>query len=228
MKKVVVLFFVLVIAAVTILIVTRPKREETRLKREKPMKERPQFNLGKPEKQVVKIDEKEYPVLLTKYDPPHSHAKLLASKEGADCSTPEGADLALWSAVGRDKDWYLSLFDEGAREHLLRRDQKTGGKILGEYNKDKPLLDPIKTGNYSKFMYKVELESQGKKYAIIHQRDVFEGTEEPSPSFRTFIKQGDAWLVTDDLKEHPVEMLVGLKSYEEIREILKEGSWSLE
>lgn len=226
MKKTIVLPFVLAIALVTIFLVMRPKREEPT--REKPMREKLQFNLGKPERQVVKIDGQEHSFTIMKYDPPYSYTRLLTSREEADCSTPEGTDLALWSSVGRDKHWYLSLFDEGAREHLLKRDQKTGGKILEEYNKGKSLPNPQKTGNYSKFIYKVELEFQGKKYAITHQKDVFEGVEESAPSFRTFVKQGDAWLVTDDLKEHPVETLVGLKGYEEIKEILKEGSWAVE
>lgn len=221
MKKVIVVFFVLAIAVIAIFLLTKPKREE-------PMKEKPQFNLSKPEKQVIKIDGKEYSFLLTKYDPPYSHTKLLASREEADCSTPEGADLALWSAVGRDRDWYLSLFDEGAREALLKRDQKTGGKILEEYSKGKPLATPRESGNYPRFLYKVALEFDGRKYAIIHYKLVLEGTEEPHPGVRTFVKQGELWLATNDLKDHPVETLVGLNSYEEIKEILKEGSWSLE
>lgn len=221
MKKAIVVFFVLAIALVTIFIVMKLKREE-------PMKEKPQFSLSKSERQVVKIDGKEYSFLLSKYDPPYYHTKLLANREEADYSTPEGTDLALWSAVGRDRDWYLSLFDEGARKHMLELDKKSGGKVLAEYDKGKPLPNPQKTGNYDKFIYKVELEVGGKRYAVIQYRPVFEGEEENYPSTRTFVKQGDYWLETDDLKKYPVKKLVGLKSYEEIKKILKKGSWSVE
>lgn len=221
MKKVIAVFLILAIALIAIFLVMRLKREEL-------MKGRHQFNLSKPERQAVKINGKDYSFLLTKYDPPYSHTKLLASRGESDCSTPEETDLALWSAVGRDRDWYLSLFDEGAREHLLERDKKTGGKILEEYSKGKPLPDPQETGNYSKLMYKIGIKINNKEYVIIQEKRVHEGEEELYPSYMVFVKEGSLWLVTDDLKKHPIKKLVGLNSYEEIKQILKKGSWSVE
>lgn len=147
--------------------------------------------MSKAERYILEVNGKEYPITLSKYDPPYFHTKLLANREEADCSTPEGTVLALWSAVARDRDWYLSLFDEGARERMLKRDQKTGGRILEEHNKGKPLPDPQKTGNYSKFIYKVELKYEKKEYTIIHYKALFEGIEEPRPFFRALVKQGD-------------------------------------
>jgi hypothetical protein len=220
MKKAIAVFSILAIAVIATFLLTELRRQE-------PVKERPQFNLTKPEKHTIKIDGKEYSFLLSKYDPPYVHARLLASREEQDLSTPEGTNLALWSSVGRDSDWYLSLFDEGARKDLLRRDRESGGRILEEYSKGKPLLSPQETGNYDKFIYKVELEFQGKKYAIIQYRLVLEGEEEEYAAIRSFVKLGDAWYETDDLREHPVRKLVGLNSYEEIKKILKEGSWAV-
>jgi hypothetical protein len=185
------------------------------------------FSLSKPERKTVKIDGKEYTFLLYKYDPPYSHVKPYKGREEADCSTPEGTDLALCSAVGRDRDWYLSLHDKSGKEVLFGLDRKSKGKVLEEYNKDKLLpKDLTKTEMYPKYLYKVELEFESKQYAIILERWVFEGKEEMDyHSYTMFVKQGDIWLRTDDLKDHPVGWLVGLKSYDEVQKLCRKGKW---
>lgn len=235
MKKALVVFLVLALVLGAIFLVRKPEREE-RVKEpqveERVVKEAREelvraFNLTEPERHTLTINGKEHSFLLARYDPPYFHTRLLARREEADLSTPEGTNLALWSASGRDRDWYLSLQDEGAREFLLEWDRETGGKILEERYRGDPLPDPLKTGDYHKFIYRVDLEYQGQKYALIQVRLVWAGEVCDWPAFKTFVKQGDAWLVTRDLKDHPVERLVALKSYEQLREILKEGSWAV-
>ena len=76
-----------------------------------------------------------------------------------------------------------------------------------------------------KFLLRVDMEYEEKKYAIIQSMPFVEGEELPAWGTVTFVKEGDAWLRTDDIRWHPVSRLVRLKTYEEIREILKEGTW---
>lgn len=192
------------------------------------IKEKPRFNLSKPEKREIDIKGEKHSLTIYKYDPPYLETQLLRSKEEADCSTPEGTHLALSFADGRDRDWYLSLHDENSQKFLLKKDEELGGELLNEELKGSPLPTPEELHKtYSKLLYKVEYEYTGKKYAIIHERIVSEG-HEYAPCVTIFVKQGDTWLWTDDLDRHPIKKLVGLKSYKEIEEILKEGSWSVE
>lgn len=174
------------------------------------------FNLTKPQRKTIEIEEKKFSFLLYKYDPPYlSPPYLLKSKEEADCSTPEGTNIALYSAQGRNKDWYLSLHDESGQKVLLDFNERSGGKVLEEYDKEKPLPDPLKEGNYAKFLYKIEVEIEDKKYTIVQLRLVFKSKEENYPSIIIFVKQDDTWLRTNNLDDHPITMPVGLKSYDD-------------
>lgn len=175
------------------------------------------FNLTKPQKRIMEIEGKKHSFLLYKYDPPYlSPPYLLKSKEEADCSTPEGTDIALCSAVGRNKDWYLSLHDESGQKLLFKHDERSGGRVLEEYDKGKPLPDPLEEGNYAKFLYKVEFRVNNKKYTIIHSKEVFDGEEENYPSTLYFVKQDNVWLATDDLAWDPLTFPVGTKRYDEL------------
>lgn len=234
MKKVIV-FFILAIAVGAVFLAMRQEREklvkepeaEERVVKEEAKEPARAFNLTEPERHTLTINGEEHTFLLARYDPPFFHTRLLASREEQDLSTPEGTELALRSAFRRDRDWFLSLQDEGRRELILKRDQETDGRLLEERYRGKPLPDPVETGTYLKFIFRVDIEHEGKRYAIIQYRSVFEGIEEPHRLNRSFVKEGDVWLVTRDLIPiwHPVRRLVGLKTYEEIREILKEGTW---
>lgn len=98
--------------------------------------------------------------LLYKYDPPYlSPPYLIKDRKETDCSTPEETNIALTSSAGRDTEWYLSLWDEYSREELLQKDKRSGGKWLDEGLKGKPLENPIKDGNYSKFLYKLQFST---------------------------------------------------------------------
>lgn len=191
-------------------------------------KKRP-FNQTRPKRYTVKIDGDEYSFIVIKYAPPYFHTKLLKNREEADCSTPEGTHLALESAIGRDTQWRLSLYDDSFKEYVLKVDKELNGKFLHEDLKGKPLpTDLTKTDWYSKFIYKLETEVKGKRYAILHMKEVWqeEGKEKESASFIVFVKQKDIWLRTKLLDDHPLADLVGLNSYEELQKILKKGTWS--
>lgn len=219
MKKAIILIFVFVMILVTVFLLMKPNKEVIEVRQKRP------FNLREPQTKTIRIDGKDYILTVTKYDPPYSHTELLRSREEADCSTPEGTDLALISAWGRDKDWCLSLLDREMREHILDLDKESGGQLFDEHLKEKSLPDDLtKTDHYYKYIYKVEFEINDKIYAIIRFKEVIEGEE--SMGYRTFVKQGRIWLATDI--DHPVEQLVARRSYEEIVEILNKGAWSIE
>ncbi len=213
MKKVIVIFFILAMALGTIFLVTRPERKEL-------VRVTLQESLGEPEKHVIVINGEEYSFLLSRYDPPFFSTELVTRDE-QDLSTPEGTVLARLSAVmSNDRDWRLSLLEEDVREHN-RRDPGEE-RIIKEHLKRMPLLDPLE--NYLILLFKVEFEFEGKKYALIRDRAVVRGVEQPGIGTVALVKQGDIWLGTDDAWRHPILDLV-MRSYEELREILKEGTW---
>lgn len=178
------------------------------------------YNLTYPKKRIVFVDREKYKLTIYNYRPPYSVPRdLLKDKEKADYSMPEGTNNALYSAVGRDREWYISLHDEGAREALLEQDKKTGGKILEEYNRDEPLLMP--EGSYEKFLYKVEFKVDNKKYAMIEMEESINGRKFPSPAYRIFVNQKGTWLCTEDLHNHPLLAFVDSYNYEEILKVSK-------
>lgn len=214
MKKVIVIFFILAMALGTIFLVTRPERKEL-------VRVTLQESLGEPEKHVIVINGEEYSFLLSRYDPPFFSTELVTRDE-QDLSTPEGTVLAGLSAgMSNDRDWHLSLLEEDVRERNRRDPEEE--RIIKEHLKRMPLLDPLE--NYYIFLFKVEFEFEGKKYALIRDRVVVGGVEQPGISATVLVKQGDIWLGTDDVWKHPISNLV-MRSYEELREILEEGSWS--
>lgn len=179
---------------------------------------RDQFNLGEPENCIVEIEGKTYPFVLVKYEPPFvAPPSLLGNKSQQSLSTPEGTNIAIWSSVGRDREWYLSLHDEKQRQEILESDRKSDGKVLAEVNKGKPLQNPQEEGIYEEFICKAEIEAGGKKYSIIQSRRFVEGQEFPGHTTATYVQHDGSWLRSSDLQEHPVKRLVGLKSYEEIK-----------
>lgn len=191
--------------------------------------EKKQFNLSEPENCVVEIDGKIYEFVIMKYNPPYiSPSNLLKSKADENLLTPEGTNLAMWSSINRDKDWYLSLHDEGLQKYLIDTDQKSKGRLLEEANKDKPLRNPLKEGTYEEFLCKAELSFNNKEYAIIQSKRFKDGMGFPGPTFTVYVKQNNKWLRTDDLKNHPIKRLVGLKTFEEIKTICGTGRWAEE
>lgn len=188
-----------------------------------------QFNLFEPDTCVIEIDGKKYSLVISKYNPPYiSPSHLLNDRSREDLSTPEGTHLALWSAVDRDKNWYLSLHDGDRQKRLFEADKKSGGRILGEPHKGKSLRNPVEDGSYEEFLYKVEFRDNNKEYTIIQSRRYFKKQEFPGPTFLTFVRSKNKWFRTDDLREHPVKSLVGLKTYEEMKKICDEGVWTKE
>ena len=210
MKKILIVLAIIVIAIIIFFLLKKPD-------------ERP-FNLSDPQKQAVKIDDKNYSLDVQKYTPHYVISKLLSGKEKVDYSTPEATYLAVLSAWGRDVDWYLSLLDESKKNKIKAMDKKAGGKALQEFNKDK-LLDILKEGNQTELLYKVTIEINGKTYAIIKKVDYHSGQKDQIASTEVFKKNGDAWLNSYDLTKHPIKHLVGLNTYEKMKEICETGGW---
>lgn len=187
-----------------------------------------QFNSAEPENCTVEIEGETYLLALVKYEPPFiSPPSLIASKSQQDLSTPEGTNIAIWSSVGRGREWYLSLHDEKQRQEILESDRKSDGKVLAEVNKGKPLQNPRDKGSYEEFVCKAELEVGSKKYSIIQSRRFVEGEEFPGYTTSTYVYENDSWLRSADLMEHPVKRLIGLKSYEEIKTMCGENQGTL-
>lgn len=178
------------------------------------------YNLTYPQKRIIVLEGKEYNVTVYKYNPPYRcPTRLLKNRTDVDYSMPEDTNLALWSAVGRNKEWYMSLHDEGALQHLLESDKRSGGRILEEYNKEKPLV-PI-GGSYEYLQYKTELKFNNENYVIFNMKSIVKGQELPDFSYRTFVKKHGIWLITEDIDKHPVKRLVGLNSYDEFIKLSK-------
>lgn len=173
------------------------------------------YNLSFPKKRLIKIDNKQYSVTLYEYEPPYYIPKyLLKNENDVDYSMPEETILALYSAIGRNRDWYLSLHDKNAQENLIELDKKNNSRILEEYSKEKPLEPP--DGSYEDLLYKLEMKFDKKEYAIIQSKNFIKNKEFPGPTHITFVKQKGAWLRTDDLKNSPIkeiEYILSDKSY---------------
>ena len=183
-----------------------------------------QFNLPEPANCIVEIDGETYSFAVVKYEPPFiSPPYLLSDKSQQDLSTPEGANIAIWSSVNKDREWYLSLHDGRQREKILKSDQKSNGKVLEETNKGKPLQNPAERGSYEEFICRAQVEFEGKEYSIIQAKRFVGGEEFPGYTTSTYVKQDDSWLRSGDLQDHPVGRLVGLKSCEEIKAMCGRG-----
>jgi len=131
---------------------------------------------------------------LYKYDPLFTPSHLLASRDEADYSTPEGTYLAVESARGRDAKWYLSLFDGDRQKRELELDKIIAGARLHEDDKDKPLSKP----RQDIFLYKIEFNFNGERYALIRVNIDFSAMEKGlyQESDIQFIKVGNLWLKT--------------------------------
>ena len=183
------------------------------------------YNLTEPEEKSIEINGKVYNFKLYKYDPPYlSPPYLLKEKSEQDLSTPEGTEIALSSSYGVDTEWYLSLFDEEARQEQLETNKKTNGEYLKEIYKGEPLPDPIKEGNYDKFLYKIEFKYNNKMYTVIYA-DSFIYGEKESGTYIPYVKEGNKWLYTNNIKNHPLVDFVGLHSYDQLQQLCKKGYW---
>lgn len=90
------------------------------------------------------------------------------------------------------------------------------------------LLEEVDPSTGRKFVLRVDMEYEGRRYAIIQFRTFIEGEELPVLGTSNLVKKGDVWLPgARYIGRHPVSRLVGLHTYEEIREILKEGTWDV-
>lgn len=170
------------------------------------------YNLVQPQKRVVMVDGKSILVNIYKYNPPYKcPVKLIESKNELSYRNPEETKEGMWSSIGRDKEWYLSLYDKEAQGALIERDKNSGGKILEEYDKGKPLRE----GFYDEFLYKVEAKIGGKEYAIIHMNTFINGEALPVPTYVAFVREKGMWLKTNELENNELKKMVGLKSYED-------------
>lgn len=171
------------------------------------------YNLDFVGKKTITAEENKYDVELFKYDPPYFHTKPYKTRQEADLSTPEGVDLALESSVGRDADWYWSLFDENARE-FTQRVSKERGERFDDWDPGKPPVDDLRHQIlYEEFLYKVEFESSGKQYAVIATQLVYEGKKE-NQQLKKFVKQGGSWFLTMDIDDHVIPKLALFYDYE--------------
>ncbi|MFH1878668.1 MAG: hypothetical protein ABH883_07680, partial [Candidatus Omnitrophota bacterium] len=182
------------------------------------------FNLTEPEEITLIVDEKPYTFKFYRYDPPYMYKTLWESKEEADISTPEGTERAINSATWRDTQWYLSLFDENARALEIKEDKEFGGKILVEDLKGKPFpTDITKRNSYFLWYYKIEMEINGKQYATIFKHSIRNGEFNPYLNVSEYVKQGDVWLSTEVISNHPIRSLLSTSSYEKFMELCKKG-----
>jgi peroxiredoxin len=152
------------------------------------------YNLTKPHYRVIEREGTKYYFTLYKYDPSFTHSRLLASKDEADYSTPEGTRLASVSAKQRDTKWFLSLFNENLQRETIESIKIMGGEERFEEHKDKLLPKPKDA-----YLYKLEFGFEGQEYAVIRALlTLFIYEEEKSFQMESdllFIKKGDLWLI---------------------------------
>jgi hypothetical protein len=184
-----------------------------------------EYNLTQPEEKSIEINGKMYNFKLYKYDPPYlTPPYLLKDKSKQNLSTPEGTDISLSSAVGRDSEWYLSLHDKETREKIIERDKRVDGRILEEYNKGKPLRDSIKEGYYDEFLYKIEFRHNGKIYTVVYGNSFIKG-EIISGTFIAFVKEGNIWIRTSSMDKYPLVDLAGFNTYDQLQQLCQKGYW---
>ncbi|GEM_PF-6071461 len=162
------------------------------------------YNLQEAQKKIVRINNEDVEFSLSKYDPPYIHPNPCTEPD-VDLETPEGVDCAAESAFGRDAERYLSLCDEDLRQSLL----KMPSAELDQWD----LSKPVSNRHEEKFVYKIEFESIGERYAIIMRKVDFDG----KPNYQNpkyFVRREGRWLIESWEHHHPLSWLMIDKDYE--------------
>jgi hypothetical protein len=186
-----------------------------------------EYNLQRSEEKSIEINGEIYNFILYKYAPPYlSPQYYFKSQAEQDLSAPEGTCIAIRSSAGRNKEWYLSLFNEKCRQKMLELDKETDGEWLKENYKGTPFPDAIMEGNYSEFLYKVEFKINNQLYTVIYYNLYVEG-EKMTGGHKLLVKTDNKWLEACDknIEKNPLVWLVGLHDYDQLQQLCQKGYW---
>jgi hypothetical protein len=160
-------------------------------------------------------DGQTFPVRVGRYI--HAYSIQLRSGEYEyDLSQPTEVLDALWSTPRHDPNKYLSLLDEAARKKMQEMDKDSWGFFLAPDSQGKE--SPKAAQEAAVFTHWVETTLGTKAYRILCCKETLGGQEFPGVTV-TLVKEGDKWLQSFDLEQHPLLKCVGPKSYEELERL---------